>query len=146
MSWIQIKTWRILPAAAALLLPGCWNSGPEMVPVAGTVTVDGKPLTVGQVMVSPDGHRPAVGVLDQNGRFQLSSYKLGDGVVKGTHPAAVMSVEQLTEKSLRWHAPKKYANKAQSGIVLQIDGPVDDLKIDLSWQGDRHKQPFVENF
>ncbi len=57
-----------------------------------------------------------------------------------------MAVEQIGERTLRWHAPKRYASEQDSGITVTIDGPTDDLKIDLTWEGDRHNGPFTENF
>ncbi|WP_425395562.1 hypothetical protein [Aeoliella sp.] len=127
------------------VLAGCGDNR-GLVPVSGTVTIDGKPLTVGQVMVSPEGHRQSIGPLDDQGRFTLTCYEKGDGAPVGTFPVAVMAVEQISERELRWHAPRKYANELKSGITATIDGPTDDLKIELSWDGSRQKGPFVEKF
>lgn len=124
---------------------GCGNEH-GLVPVSGTVTIDGKPLTVGQVMVSPEGHRQSIGPLDDQGRFELTCYEKGDGAPIGTFPVAVMAVEQIGERELRWHAPRKYSNELNSGLTVTIDGARDDLNIDLTWSGSGSKGPFTERF
>ncbi len=75
-----------------LLVAGCNQSPYELAPVTGVVTVDGMPLTAGQVMFAPravgdaiDAGKPAIGWLDENGAFELSTYSKGDGAVVGEH-------------------------------------------------------------
>lgn len=146
----KIRMRSIIPAptlavtvVGLMALTGCGDDK-GLVPVSGTVTIDGKPLTTGQVMVSPEGHRPSVGPLDEQGRFQLTCYEKGDGAIPGTYAASVMAVEQIGERELRWYAPKKYASNVSSGLTVTIDGPTDDLNIALTWDGSRHTGPFVE--
>ena len=120
---------------------GCADGRPERVPVAGTVLIDGKPLTCGSIMVIPDGERPAGGNIGPDGRFQLTSYELNDGVTPGTHRVTVQATERISERETRWLTPKKYGNPASSDLQVTIDGPTDDLTIELSWEGGK---PFVE--
>jgi len=117
-----------------------------LVPVSGTVTIDGKPLAVGQVMISPKGSRASVGALDEQGRFQLTCYKEGDGIVAGTYSAAVTAVDQVGERELHWYAPKEYASELTSGLTVTIEGPTDDLEIELTWANSKQKAPFTEKF
>jgi hypothetical protein len=128
-----------------LALTGCQQQHPELVPVSGHVMIDGKPLTHGQITVHADGHRAAMGKIEGDGRFNLTCFKLGDGAPVGQHIATVTAVESMGEHANRWHAPKKYANKA-SGVWVNIDGPTEDLKVDLTWANSGQKAPFVENF
>ena len=122
---------------------GCGDGRTPRVPVSGTVTIDGVPLTRGMVKVAPQGDRIAIGAIDEHGRFTLTSYEKGDGVVLGVHPVSVTAVESIDERSNRWHAPKKYAESQTSGLEVVIEGPTDDLKIELTWDGGK---PFVERF
>lgn len=124
---------------------GC-NKHPGIVPVSGTVTIDGQPVPAGQVSVSAEGQRAAVGKIGPDGRFTLSSFELNDGAPTGTHPVTVSAVEGVTEQSNRWHAPKKYANSVTSGLQVTIDGPTDNLEIKLTWEGSGHDGPFVDKF
>jgi len=79
-----------------LLLTGCGKRGPELVSVYGQLLFNGKPpesvKAVGGTVIYtpldiPDGlpNRPAVGNFDEDGHFEVSSYRQGDGIVPGTY-------------------------------------------------------------
>jgi len=127
----------VLLAAAG----GCGDGRPARVPVSGQVLIDGKPLTCGFIRLMPSGVRPASAQIGPDGHFTLQTFEPGDGTVPGTHPVMVLAAEQLSGSKQRWHAPKKYANTATSGLTATIDGPTDSLVINLSWEGGK---PFVE--
>jgi hypothetical protein len=58
-------------------LVGCGESGPELAPVSGRVTLDGRPLENADVTFQPEGaERPSMGRTDKDGRYQLA-YKRG---------------------------------------------------------------------
>src|SRR2546423_11626348 len=60
-----------------LLSGGCRKSGPELAPVSGHVTLNGKPLETGDVVFQPEnGKSPALGRTDAEGRYELA-YKRG---------------------------------------------------------------------
>ncbi|WP_442482210.1 hypothetical protein [Aeoliella sp. SH292] len=134
---------------AALMLigfTGCGGSHPGIVPVKGKVTIDGKPVTTGQVYVYAEGQRPATGKIQQDGTFQLSSFAFNDGAPTGTHLATVSAVEGVDDRTNRWHAPKKYASETSSELWVTIDGPTDDLNIELTWNGSGQSAPYVDKF
>jgi hypothetical protein len=123
-------------------LPGCSDGLPERVPISGTVMIDGKPLTCGSIMVIPQGERPAGSSISADGRFTLTSYRLNDGVVPGTHKVSIQATQHLNERDTRWLTPKKYGNPATSGLTVTITEATDNLIINLTWEG---KKPFVEH-
>lgn len=58
-------------------LVGCGNAPPEIVPISGSVTLGGKPLSKAEVQFLPlaeglDGSYIATGVTDEEGKFSLS--------------------------------------------------------------------------
>jgi hypothetical protein len=110
------------------------------------VTIDGKPLTMGEVRILATNHRPAIGRIKADGSFTLSCFELDDGAPTGKHLATVTAVESIDEHSRRWHAPKRYANKIDSDLRVGIDGPTDNLTIELTWAGSKQSGPFVEKF
>ncbi|MBN2024225.1 MAG: hypothetical protein JW809_15690 [Pirellulales bacterium] len=126
---------------AIAILPGCDGGRPKRVPVSGRVLIDDKPLAYGFIRLTPMGARPATATLDAEGRFTLTTFEPGDGVVPGAHPVSVLAAEPLSGSTQRWHAPKKYANPRTSGLSATIDGPNDDLVIRLTWAGGKS---FVE--
>lgn len=114
-----------------------------MVPVAGQVLIDGQPLTRGVIRFAPEGGRGSMGAINGDGRFQLGSYAADDGALIGTHKVMIIAREQITETSAKWYAPKQYASFQTSGLTAKITKPTDDLKLELTWNG--QKGPFVDN-
>lgn len=121
---------------------GCGDGRPQRVPVSGHVLIDGKPLTHGYVQFAPGDSRASTGGLDADGHFELTCFEIGDGAVTGKHTVSVMSQEAIGQETIKWHAPKKYANVNTSGLEQEITGPTDAVKIELTWGNE--KGPIVE--
>jgi hypothetical protein len=128
-------SWMLLVSLVSVV--GCGDGRPQRVPVSGTVLIDGAPVPHGFVTFAPPKGRSASGQLDKEGRFTLTSYEPGDGTLPGTQRVAVLGRESISETKAKWHAPKKYGDPNSSGIIVEITGPTDDLKIDLSWGGEK---------
>jgi hypothetical protein len=133
-------------ALGFLLLAGCSDGRPQRVPVSGRVLIDGRPLKVGIIQVVPRGNRSATGALDGDGRFSLTTFEENDGCVPGRHRLAVIAKKDLSSTSIRWFAPKKYRSPATSGLTIEVNGPRDDVKIQLTWKGSGHDGPYIEHF
>ena len=140
------KPWR-KPATFAFaglviaLVAGCGDGRPSRVPVSGRVLIDGQPLESGNIRVHAAANRAASGKIEADGRFTLSTYEFGDGVVVGQHPVTVTGSKLLNSQTMRWYAPKKYASGESSGLTLDISEPTDAAEINLSWEGGK---PFDE--
>jgi hypothetical protein len=69
-----------------LVIAGCGKTGPQVAPVHGRVTLDGKPLAGADIMFQPVGsERPSTGRTDADGQYQLM-YKRGQpGGMVGQH-------------------------------------------------------------
>lgn len=122
---------------------GCGDDRPERVPVAGTLTIDGKPLAKAFVNFYPASGRPSNARTDEAGRFVLGCFEDDDGAQVSTHEVSVIAVEEIGPNTMKWYAPKKYSRVDTSELSFTIDQPVDDLKIDLTWDGGK---PFVEKY
>ena len=132
--------FRACTATALLLVAGCdFNDG--RIPASGVVLIDGEPLTHGTVRLFPKGSRSASGKLDEDGKFVLNTKHDQKGILPGTHRVKVDAREWVGPRSLKWHAPKKYASH-NSGLEVTIDETKEEITIDLTWDG---KKPFVEN-
>lgn len=93
MLWTVLQ--RRLPSMGMIifswLLIGCGkSSGPELVEVTGTVTLDGKPLSNAVIYFLPNLDKGTKGptasaVLDAEGKYRLSSPGGKSGVIKGHH-------------------------------------------------------------
>jgi hypothetical protein len=83
-----------LAAGLALLVAGC--GGPQMAPVKGKVMFNGKPVKDAAVTFAPAGAadqketgKPGTGFTDENGDFELSTFKNYDGAIVGSHNVRV---------------------------------------------------------
>jgi hypothetical protein len=123
-----------LSAVALLIAAGCDDGRPTRVPIAGTVLLDGEPLTVGDVKFVPQGARPSSGRIDASGRFRLTCYDGGDGAVLGMHRVQV-SASEIKGDEVRWHAPIKYANFRTSGMTFEVSEPTESMVIELKSDG-----------
>ncbi len=115
------------------LFAGCGGTSEQSsnllkpVPVKGTVTYKGKPLTGGTIRFEPeDGGREASGNIEPDGSFSLSTFGSADGAVAGTHKVAV-EPPSGQPKAL----PAKYKSAASSGIVLEVSPGKTEYVVDL---------------
>lgn len=120
----------VLVAAA-----GC-GRGAGIVPVSGRVEVDGKPLSTGGIMVVPETGRAASGSIAPDGRFTLSTFKEGDGVVKGRHKVEIFAVTFPTKTTKRWLVPTHARTAATSKVWLDVTGPTADALVSISTDGE----------
>src|ERR1700687_5390629 len=72
-----------------MALTGC--GGPRLGKVSGRVTVGGKPVTSGTIMFHPDAGPTAVGTIQPDGTYTLTTGKPGDGAVVGAHRVTIQS-------------------------------------------------------
>jgi hypothetical protein len=141
----RVALWALLG-----VLAGCGKSGPETAPVAGKITVEGKPVAGVAVMFLPlAGGRPATGVTDASGAYRLQTFKDFDGVLLGDHRVTVVlpgmgSSEgtrtaegvALSGSSTTLEAPaptgyEKYARPEESGLTAQVTRVSGSFDFDL---------------
>ncbi|MEX0642697.1 MAG: hypothetical protein WD468_08355 [Pirellulales bacterium] len=70
---------------------GCGKKGAELGEVQGIVTVNGVPLSSGNVVSYPESGRGAVGEIQSDGTFELATRELGKGAVAGKHRLAIVA-------------------------------------------------------
>jgi hypothetical protein len=112
--------------------------------VSGKVLIDGEPLKYGAVVFVPDRGRQSSGIIDQDGNFKLMCFEPGDGALVGKHHIQVLAGESINKSTIKWHAPKKYADRQSSGLVETIEGATDAVVINLTWKGNTPDKPFTE--
>jgi hypothetical protein len=83
-------------AVAAILstASGCGNKQFSTVPVEGVVRYQGKPLKFGAVVFQPDVGPPALGRIEPDGTFRLTSYGDKPGAILGVHRVAISCYER----------------------------------------------------
>jgi hypothetical protein len=120
-------------AVAIIAIAGCSGvKTPPVGQVGGVVTLDGQPLTKGQVQFVPDSSkgtkgRMAVGLIGADGRFALTAFKPGDGALVGFHKVVIICEEEMPAfdpkspppppKSL---IPIRYTDANTSGFTAEV--------------------------
>jgi len=89
-SWVLVL---LLLASVA----GCGPARPATTRVSGLVSFKGAPVAEAYVNFIPADGRPASGRTDAEGRFSLSTFVPGDGVLPGEHVVTVS--KQVASKS-----------------------------------------------
>jgi hypothetical protein len=135
---------------AAITCVGCRQ---RLTSVAGTVTLDGKPLAIqapaeGKVTFRrTDGHGAiATGELDSEGHFELATGSSFD-VAPGDYDVAVTVAESLpsdgsSEPSGRLMIPVKYGSAIESGLHAHVEPGENRVTFALeSWSDEQAKKP-----
>lgn len=135
-------SWRkpFLPWATLLLvlaLAGC-GDGSNLVPVTGTLTYKGNPVTNAYIDFTPEQGRPSWGQTDDQGRFKLEYDGKHKGAVVGKHKVSVRVGPQTTADREPGMAPPQSKEMAaffdkysftNSKIEVVIDKNTKDLKL-----------------
>jgi len=119
---------RVALGAGLLLAAGC-RSDVDLAEVRGEVSLNGKPLTFGSVMLQPPSGEPARASIRPDGSFELETPKQGVGVRPGRSKVRVTCFEaqrpgtahnvkgELTlGKSL---IPLRYTQYSTSGLEVE---------------------------
>ena len=136
-------------ALAVALFSGCVGSDrPQLAPVSGVVLLDGAPVEGAAVMFVPvAGGRPAQGLTDAQGKFQLTTFNDKDGAILGEHKVGVTKVKVtgVTETAdglsgtidpanvqETWIVPQKYSQPDTSGLTANVEKKTPEVKFELS--------------
>lgn len=106
---------RRMKIAIPLLLAifaGCGQSGPEVAPVSGRVTLDGRPLPSADVSFQPDGaQRASSGRTDADGRYHLMFKRGQPGALAGEHTVRISISRELVSNPP--HIPARYDTQSE---------------------------------
>ena len=128
--------------AAVVFCLGCGKSGPEMVPVRGTVTFGGKPLPTGIVKFIPESGPPSPAAIGQDGTYQTKAVPGKHTVVVTAtsqpagakeNPAAEGGMDYSGAAPARSLIPRKYNLPHTSGIVKTVQAGEENT-IDIQLQ------------
>jgi hypothetical protein len=116
-----------------LFIGGCRKSGPELAPVSGRVTLNGKPLEKADVVFQPDnGKSPASGRTDAEGRYELA-YKRG--VMGG--PVGQNTVRIRVSRELVRNPPKIASRfNTQSELHREVKAGQNEFDFDVTTEAE----------
>lgn len=110
-------------------------------PVSDSVTLKGVPVAGAAVSFqATDGSRSSIGITDESGRYELTTFVRGDGAVPGDYRLAISKFTQAVVESKtvdgkydppagpipepKNELPAKYASPDKSGLESTVaDGP-----------------------
>jgi hypothetical protein len=124
------------------LFVGCGSGeepNPATVPVQGKVTYQGQPVPKGTITFQPAGGRPAVGEIQPDGTYHLSTFGEKDGAIPGAHKVMILantgdptkmpsSPGYVVPKDL---VPKKYARTETSELEVTVSKDKTSYDFDL---------------
>ena len=125
-----------------MILAGCGAQRVETVPVEGKVSWEGQPADHGSITFYPATGRPAVGAIQTDGSYKLTTLSAGDGAVTGNHTVTIEvkafkpqsnspksfeeELQTVGEKSRtittqpRWIIPETYARRNTTPLVAEV--------------------------
>lgn len=133
-----------------VILTGCGPKGPTIIPVTGTVTLDGNAVAGASVMFKPIGEaggNPAMGETDAQGKFRLTTQleTPRDGAIEGEHAVSVSGVRMVgavanadgtsgdtSQAREEWFVPKKYAKPETSELKQTVSKGMASVELKLS--------------
>lgn len=141
----QAKTTCLLLLVALLALSAGCGGGVTTVPVSGRVTLDGgdwprRGILYFACKEPAEGYPRRTGIADfePDGRFTVTSFNKGDGLVPGEYVVNIECWEVPPSMTggppAKSAVPKKYQNGATSGFTLSVPvdaGSLDDVTLDV---------------
>ncbi len=124
----------VMNLALTVLVAGCSKSEgnlPDLGPVSGTVTMDGKPLGKAAVVFeSADGHA-AYGVTDESGRYELVFAGQNKGAVVGPNTVRITTaLDGPTPADYKEPIPAKYNESSQLNVTVQAGPNTHDFALE----------------
>lgn len=134
--WLSCPRGLTLPCVAVAVTITACGRGPNIAPVSGLVTLDGKPVAGAAVLFMPvEGGVPARAATKDDGSFALTTFEEKDGALVGRHRVAVSKVEttgatagadglsgKLDGRRMRATSvtPERYGAPATSGLEATV--------------------------
>jgi hypothetical protein len=127
---VQPAARRVLPPLVFFLVVSGCSSGERFLPVAGTVNVNGQPLTLGTVSFRPDAtrgnaslHHPT-GEIDAHGHYELSTVGK-KGAPPGWYKVLVFADLNQQKGPIhpempRWAVNVKYTRVETSDLYVEV--------------------------
>lgn len=129
---------------------GCGDGHPKRSIVTGTVTYNGKPLSIGSLVFVPVGGGPsAQGKIDRNGFYEMGTFDDDDGVIPGNYKIMITALTSpggsgLPEDAVDGNAgpvsviPEWYGDLEKSGLQVTVKADEENT-IDLPLTDDKPK-------
>lgn len=125
----EYRIW-ILFAACLALVAGCRSDRPATIPVSGRITFDGAdPPAAGTLYFTIDApaegfpRRPTLAKFDQRGRFRVTTWDRGDGLMPGRYKITVECWEippELGGAEGKSYVPPRNQDPTSTDLTVEI--------------------------
>jgi hypothetical protein len=122
---LSSRARHVAAACALCCVFGCGGSGPELAPVTGVVTLDGKPVEGKQVSFTPktftpdtESGRSSVGFTDKDGRYELYYTAQKKGALITEHIVTIATPEGIYPPVAE-NIPSKYRIDTELTAVVE---------------------------
>lgn len=130
--------WCVAVPVLALLAVGCGDSRYVTAEVHGRAVLDGNPVTAGTITFTPvetdgaprDG-KTAVGTLQSNGVFALTTYESDDGAIVGKHRVHYFPPEETTPETVNVEVDTE-GQEIAAEVRQSEDSPIMELEVSES--------------
>ena len=123
-------------ATLCAVLAGCGPGFPETADVSGRVTYAGKPVPEGRVLFWPEEGRPAMGKIEPDGTYKLTTFAEGDGATPGVHKVTIKATKvhfpgggaaaaeaqgaSSGQPVVQWLVPQKYERAETTPLTADV--------------------------
>ena len=144
----RLSTTTRRPLVLAAIVAGCVVAGcgkkikgmPQLAPVRGTITLDGKPLVKTGVFFSSETGHSSIGVTDDRGRYELRFTRGYSGAEVGKHTVRLDGLSGLDHPpgpGFKNPVPAKFG--AASTLTADVTPGANTINFDLSTKDQRLK-------
>jgi len=138
---------------SSIMLAGCGSDLPKTSSVNGKVTYDGQLVTQGTVTFYPKSGRSALGRIQSDGSYSLTTFAKEDGALLGQHVVTIealrftnvdkqpASLEEELEMArsgnsprvakAEWLVPKRYSQRNTSELTAEVKPSGAEINFDL---------------
>lgn len=115
-------------AVILTLLAGCSDNGdrPDMAPVQGTVTLDGKPLEGAMISFKPNEGQPSYSRTDSSGHYELNYLIDTKGAKIGSHKVKITTA---TEENPDEIVPDRFNRKTE--LTREVESGKNEFNFEL---------------
>ncbi len=133
----------LLFAACLVSCLGCGPNRPATAPVHGRVTYNGRPVVAGTIVFQPTHGRPAMGEIQPDGSYKLTTFDAGDGALLGKHTVTIDARRnpkpppmEGTEAAgpppkVEWLVPQEYSNPNSSPLTAEVKSGKNTIDFNL---------------
>ncbi len=146
----------VLLSFLLLTTAGCGDNRPKRSIVTGTVSYNGKPLSIGSLVFVPVGGGPsAQGKISRDGSYEMGTFELDDGVIPGDYKIMIVALTSsggsgLPEDTVKANAepvsviPEWYGDLEKSGLLVTVAADKANT-IDFPLTDDKPKESVTKN-